>query len=231
MRIAILSWGSLIKTGKSRGLATDGEFVSGGPTLPIEFSRISQAGDRAGCLTIVIDEINGVHVPTRYAVSSHPHLDWALANLRFVERITLKYSVGYVNLVSGTERGWARENHPHAVDTIAAWGRRMNFDAVIWTSLLSNFEKALAIPFTVANAVNYVNTLPTPVREKAMEYIKDAPSEIITPVRSVLAGTIIIGQPAVEQPMVECVHEGEETLMRFLQRFRKPKPSASVSAR
>ncbi len=220
MKIAILSWGSLIKTGKARNLAITGDFRSGGPVLPIEFSRISQSGERAGCLTLVIDEKNGVHVPTQYAISAHQHLDWALANLRHVERITLKYSVGYVNLVSGTERGWARENHPNACDIITNWAERMNFDAVIWTSLLSNFEKVLATPFTVEAAANYVKNLPDPVKEKAMEYIKEAPPEIITPVRSIVSGTILLNPPA-EQP-VECVRDGEETLMRFLQRFRKP---------
>jgi len=229
MRIAILSWGSLIKTGKYRNLAMSGDFTTGGPTLPIEFSRISRAGDREGCLTLVIDEKNGVNVPTQYAVSAHSHLDWALANLRFVENIKLKYSVGYVNLVSGTERGWCVENHPHSVHLIKAWARRMNFDAVIWTSLLSNFEKVLSIPFTVASAVEYVNNLPAPVKEKAMEYIKNAPPEIITPVRSVLSGTIILNPPPVEQP-IECIHEGEETLMRFLQRFRRPRQATHTSA-
>ena len=66
MRIAILSWGSLIKTGVARGLQTASDFSEGGPILPIEFSRVSQAGERAGCLTLVIDEQNGVNVPTRY---------------------------------------------------------------------------------------------------------------------------------------------------------------------
>lgn len=212
MKIAILSWGSLIKTGKNRGLATIGDFVSGGPTLPIEFSRVSQSGAVAGCLTLVIDEKNGVPCPTQFAVSAMTHLDWALINLRGVERITLKYSVGYVNLVSGTERGWARENHPQACDAIKVWARRMNFDAVIWTSLLSNFEKVTEKPFTVENAVSYVNGLSPELKTKAMDYISNAPGEVITPVRSQLSGTIVINS----DPPVECVEN--ETLMRFLNR-------------
>ena len=221
MKIAILSWGSLIKTGKLRNLQIQGDFQSGGPMLPIEFSRISQTGNRSGCLTLVIDEKNGVHVPTQYAVSSLVHLDWALGNLRFVENISLKYSVGYVNLISGTERGWARENHPHAVDMIIAWGKRMEFDGVIWTGLLSNFEKVLSTPFTVDAAVNYVRNLPASVRENAMEYIKDAPAEIITPVRSILSGTIIITPPSHDDSIERATCRDDETLMRFLQRHRR----------
>ena len=220
MKIAILSWGSLIKTGRLRNLALAGDFQTGGPTLPIEFSRVSQSGERKGCLTLVIDEVNGVHVPTQYAVSAHQHLDWALANLRFVENITLKYSVGYVNLVSGTERGWAREKQPYSCDLIKAWARRKQFDAVIWTSLLPNFQKVLATPFTVDAAVNYVNNLPEPVKVKAMEYIKDAPIEIVTPVRSILSGTIVITQ---DEPPIESVDRGDDILMRFVERFRRPR--------
>jgi hypothetical protein len=58
-----------------------------------------------------------------------------------------------------------------------------------------------------------------------LEYIKDAPGEIITPVRSALSGTIVLNPPTVEQP-IECIREGEETLMRFLNRFRKPRQTA-----
>jgi len=222
MKIAILSWGSLIKTGITRGLNIRGEFLTGGPMLPIEFSRISQSGERTGCLTVVIDEKNGVHVPTQYAVSAHQHLDWALSNLRFVESITLKYSVGYVNLISGTERGWARENQPYSVDLIKSWAQRNHFDAVIWTGLLSNFEKVTQIPFTVQSAVNYIDGLSPQLKDKALDYIKNVPIEIITPVRSVLSGTISINPPVATLPEdVECVRDGETALMRYLQRNRR----------
>jgi hypothetical protein len=219
MKIAILSWGSLIKTGKSRNLAIADGFTPGGPMLPIEFSRVSQSGERKGCLTLVIDEENGVRVPTQYAISIHNHLDWALANLRFVENITLKYSVGYVNLVSGTERGWARENHPLSCDVIKQWARENRFDAVIWTALLPNFERVFDVPFTVDGAVNYINNLTEPVKSKAMEYIKNAPTEIITPVRSRISGTIVINNDD-NNNSPNHISSGEESLMRFLERFR-----------
>lgn len=221
MKIAVLSWGSLIKSGKDRGLAIIGDFVSGGPKLPIEFSRVSQSGNVAGCLTLVIDEKNGVPCPTQYAVSAMNHLDWALANLRGVERITLKYSVGYVNLVHGTERGWARENHPRSCDIITAWAREKNFDAVIWTSLLSNFEKTQEKPFTVDNAVSYVNGLSPQLKQKAMDYVMNAPGEVITPVRSRLSGTIIIASDLHQRPADE-EQRRHDTLMRFLNNNIRP---------
>jgi len=215
MRIAILSWGSLIRTGEARGLAINGEWNAAGPVLPIEFSRISQSGDRTGCLTLVIDEQNGVNTPTFYAVSSHNNLDWALSNLRFIENITLKYSVGYINLINHTERGWAREKTPISCDIITEWARRNSFDAVIWTSLLSNFEKALNIPFTVQSAVSYINSLSPQLKAKAMQYVNNSPATVVTPVRTALSNPL----PLSDSPIIECA--GEESLMRFVNRFRR----------
>ena len=215
MKIAILSWGSLIKSGVSRGLEiTSAGWSEGGPRLPIEFSRVSQSGNRAGCLTLVIDEQNGTFVPTQYAISSMIHLDWALLNLRFVESISLIYSVGYVNLIKNTERGWARQHHPLSCNIIKEWASENGIDAVIWTSLLSNFENVLCIPFTTENAVNYVRNLPESVKIKALEYINESPEEIITPVRSGLLNNSTVRE-------FELVGEnpGDRTLRRFLERF------------
>jgi len=50
MKIAILGWGSLIKEPCELPIA--GEWQKDGPLLWIEFSRISQRGARAGCLTL-----------------------------------------------------------------------------------------------------------------------------------------------------------------------------------
>ena len=214
MRIAILSWGSLIESGVARGLQTASDFSEGGPILPIEFSRISQTGERAGCLTLVIDEQNGVNVPTRYAVSYNINLDLALTNLRIVENISEKfhYTVGYVNLVRNTEREWARICSPV---TIKEWARRHDFDAVIWTSLRSNFQKILEIPFTIDNAVQYVRNLDEPVKSKAMEYINESPVEIITPVRSALSNNNTVSPATTPE---ESESDRELTLRRFLNR-------------
>lgn len=46
MRISILGWGSLIWDW--RHLPITGDWQRGGPVLPIEFSRISRSGERAG---------------------------------------------------------------------------------------------------------------------------------------------------------------------------------------
>ena len=188
MKIAILSWGSLIESGARRGLAMSGSWNTGGPVLPIEFSRISQSGDKAGCLTLVIDEQNGVNVPTQFAVSSNTNLDLALANLRIVESIKpeFKYTVGYVNVLNNTEREFSRSRHPVSCNTIKEWARNNQFDAVIWTSLLSNFEKVTEIPFSVEAAIQYISHLTDPVMTRAFDYIRNAPVGVVTPLRRAL---------------------------------------------
>jgi hypothetical protein len=156
--------------------------------LPIEFSRISQSGNKAGCLTLVIDEQNGVNVPTQFAVSSNTNLDLALANLRIVENIKpeFKYTVGYVNVLHNTEREFSRQRQPVSCNTIKEWARNNRFDAVIWTSLLPNFEKLTEIPFSVEAAIQYISHLTDPVMTRAFDYIRNAPSGVVTPLRRVL---------------------------------------------
>jgi len=188
MRIAVISWGSLIQTGVQRGLSISGGWHTGGPVLPIEFSRVSQSGEKAGCLTLVIDERNGVIVPTHYAVCANTNLDLALVNLRIVENIKpeYRYTVGYVNILHNTEREFSRRKHPIACNTIKAWAQSNRFDAVIWTSLLSNFEEKTGRSFSVETAVQYISHLPEPTQSRAFEYIHNAPAEVITPLRSVI---------------------------------------------
>jgi len=180
MRIAILAWGSLIWDRRDLPITGDGQ--RGGPVLPIEFSRISTRGERAGCLTLVIDEQHGANVPTRFALSTRTNLDDAIADLRTREG-TSSDRIGYVNLIRNTERAYARQQHPHACDTIKAWAQARRFDAVIWTALASNFEAVKRQPFTVEAAIQHLKALTEPAKSHALEYLQKAPPEVVTPVR------------------------------------------------
>lgn len=213
MNIAIISWGSLIRTGRDRGLVTNGNFIAGGPELPVEFSRISQSGDKTGCLTLVLDEQNGVNVPTKFAISTFTNLDIALSNLRIVERIKLTYSVGYVNLIRNTVRGWAMENHPNSCNKIKSWARENDFDAVIWTSLLSNFEEITHRQFNPSAATDYINSLSPELKTKAMNYINESPEDVVTPVKTSL------GRITESLGAADSLSPGEMSLLRIFRRF------------
>src|ERR1039458_8655913 len=146
MKIVVLAWGSLVWN--QRTLRIVGDWQPGGPVLPIEFSRIS--GD--GRLTLVIDPQNGVPVSTLFARSEFENLNDAIANLREREKTSVE-KIGCVNLISGTERDYSRQQHPAASDAIKSWAQGNGWDAVIWTALISNFEQERKQPFSVCAAV------------------------------------------------------------------------------
>jgi hypothetical protein len=181
MKIAVLAWGSLIWD--KRELAIVGDWQTNGPVLPIEFSRVS----RDGRLTLVIDPQNGVAVTTRFAHSKLTNLNEAIANLRSREGNPPIDRIGYVNLASNTEREWSRQKHPGACDKIKAWAQTSDWQAVVWTALLSNFKSNGRPPFSVCAAVHYVTNLGEPDKTKAIEYVRRAPPEVDTPVRRALA--------------------------------------------
>lgn len=176
MRIAILGWGSLIWD--NRNLRITGDWQTGGPELPIEFSRVSHDGR----LTLVIDPAHGHPVPTRYATSACTNLNGAIANLRERENTTAE-KIGYVNLIASTERDNSRLHHPAACDTIKVWAQANDWQAVIWTALISNFDSEGRPPFSVPAAVAYFNGLTGAVQARALEYLKHAPAEVDTPLR------------------------------------------------
>jgi hypothetical protein len=189
MRIAILGWGSLIWD--RRDLPISGDWRRGGPVLPVEFSRISKSGERAGCLTLVIDEQHGANVPTRFALSPRISLDAAIADLRTREG-TSSERIGYVNLVRNTERPFARQQHPHSCDAIKAWAQAQQWDGVVWTALPPNFEEVTHHPFSLEAAIQHLKGLGEPAKRRALDYVCRAPQEVVTPVRraAIQAGLI-----------------------------------------
>lgn len=183
MTIAILGWGSLIK--EPRGLPIQGEWQPDGPKLWIEFSRISQCGERAGCLTLVIDERCESEVTTLYVSSKRSDLSQAIADLQEREG-TSRDDIGFCEVAAGRFAPNAMSRHPKSCERIRGWATEKGFDAVIWTALARRFKDALGIPFSPAAALNYLNGLPAPSKEKALQYVHNAPAQTMTPFRRLL---------------------------------------------
>ena len=182
MRIAILAWGSLVRNRGS--LAVTADFEALGPRLPIEFCRVSSDGR----LTLVIDENVGAFCATYAAVSSFEDLSAAIENLQIRERMPGPKGVGYVNLRSGKQSSVAVERHPRTVAAIYAWTISNAYDATIWTALANNFhqsDKANEI-FSIESAIRYHNTLDAEALTSSLEYIRNAPPEVQTPVRQAI---------------------------------------------
>ena len=173
MRIAILGWGSLVWD--RRDLSIRGRFKTGGPRLPLEFSRKSSDGR----LTLIIDESHGIpSVPMRYAISRFQHLEDAICDLQHREGTGSK-NIGFMSTGGGEQRP---PNSKVAKKAIADWlkGNQKTIDAVIWTDLGPNEN----FSFSPEAAERYLKSLRGVCREKALEYLVRAPKEVKTPLRN-----------------------------------------------
>ncbi|MFQ5997149.1 MAG: hypothetical protein ACE5LA_06025 [Dehalococcoidales bacterium] len=183
MKIAVLGWGSLIWIPKRKSgvlnLADD-KWFSDGPGLPIEFARIS----RDKRLTLVLFPA-AKKVPVLWAIMALNNLDEAINNLREVEGIPAfsKDRIGYVNLRSREQRSSVVVD---IADEIRRWACMKKVEAVIWTDLPPKFEEETGIEFTEENVISYLNNLPDDSKKKAEEYIRRAPRQIRTGLRSAI---------------------------------------------
>ena len=178
MRIAILGWGSLVRDPGT--LSIVGEWQTGGPILPIEFSRVSDDGR----LTLVIDEDVGVDVPTRYVMSGLEDLDLAIADLQKREKAPTAKGVGFVCAGGGAQAKHAVARHPKSVERIRLWLADKAIDAVLWTAIGPRFKEKIGEPFSVEAAAKYLEGLREPARSLARDYFLNAPDDVKTPLRS-----------------------------------------------
>ena len=179
MKIAILGWGSLVWD--PRQLPHSGEWHTGGPVLPIEFSRVSKDGR----LTLVVDSQDGCALPVRFSTSNRDDLHDTIADLRDREG-TLRRCIGFVLADGSSNSRLEFDERADIVKVVSSWCQSRDFDAAVWTALLPQFQEQTGKPFNVANAVAYLRTLPKGSRENALDYIRKAPQEIDTPLRQAL---------------------------------------------
>ncbi len=176
MEIAIIGWGSLFQ---NPGILEAGPFHEGGPTLPIDFARVSQDGR----LTLVVDETLGTACPTYVARSDHNEIPSTVKNL--ADREGCK-STKHIHFFSHHDEQsmQAHKTTPLVVKTISEWLLGSQYDAAVWTGLPSNFtDRSLIGPFTVPNAIQYLASLSGDKQQRAFDYIRRAPEKISTPLR------------------------------------------------
>lgn len=187
-RIAILGWGSLIWDERSDFDDWHDKWEDDGPVLDLEFSRIS-GKTRKHALTLVIDRENGVPCRVQFAFSKRRNPEDAIADLRCREGTIMK-RIGYY---------FADNSQKCALvvpDTIVSWAKDKKIDVVVWTGLPSNFKEektklGLKEPdatFSVANAIDHLQSLPADGKAMAAEYVWRAPVYVDTPLRRALEG-------------------------------------------
>jgi hypothetical protein len=181
MNIIILGWGSLIWC--PSGLRIKTRWHGDGPSLPIEFARISQ-DDR---LTLVIRP-GSAEQPTYWAISEFADLKDARQNLKTRER-TQSSDIHHV-LRDGTRQGDAPAG---IAEAIVAWmSERADIDAVVWTGLPSNWREKRGRDFSVDDARDFLLALEAErdrakaAYDRAREYVTHAPAPVDTAVRQTM---------------------------------------------
>jgi cation transport regulator ChaC len=187
--IAVLGWGSLLWEG---GGAFDaswyGAWRRDGPSLRIEFSRVSAS--RSGALTLVIDAENGAIVPVAWRLSRRSAISNVIQDLCERERTTER-QIGRVSAV-----GEMHYRDDESFQAIRAWMFVHGLRGVVWTDLPSNFAEKIGRPFSIANAMAYLQSLEGESKKTALEYIERAPVFVRTPLRAALATSVTASRTA-----------------------------------
>jgi hypothetical protein len=186
VKIAILGWGSLLWDEHPEFDKWHfGKWEPKGPSLPIEFSRVS--GTRNGALTLVLDTEKGTVCQVAYALSKRNNPDDVICDLRCREGTTLE-NIGFY--FANESRKQAREEE--ILKIIQDWASVNKIDVVIWTDLESNFQKKSKcvnkdgkLSFVDA-ALCHLQALDPEGKAKAAEYVWRAPSFVETPLREKL---------------------------------------------
>lgn len=181
MKIAILGWGSLLWDKRPEFDEQHEDWQFDGPSLKIEFSRVSQT--RNGALTLVLDSKDGVSCQVAYAFSKRNNPDDAICDVRCREGTTLN-NVGFY--FADNSRKQAREEQ--VLKTIQDWASGRKLDVVIWTDLESNFQKESRCgkSFSIETALCHIQALDDKGKTMAAEYVRCSPTFVNTPLRDVL---------------------------------------------
>jgi len=169
MKIACLGWGSLIW--KSGALPVAGEWQTDGPSLPVEFCRVSDGGELATAICM-----NAPAVPVLWAWLDTDQLSLACQALRAREGIPEERCDGIGSLlIAGCHVG-----------ELSTWAAQRDIEAVIWTGLPPRSASLEGRVPTVDEAIAYLDSLSGETRSHAKDYMRRVPSQIDTPYRRVI---------------------------------------------
>lgn len=177
---AILAWGSLIWEPKVLDYNKQLGWLYDGPNLPLEFARISKDGR----LTLVITE-DGTPNKTFYTLSNiNLSFDEAIENLRIREGKCPKKDIGFYK---------AETDEFHSDDfkykeEIRNWSNEKKIKNIIWTDLPKKWSYQNEMDETVNvnpnKRIEYLKSLTGEKKEKAEEYIRNAPKQVKTNYRN-----------------------------------------------
>lgn len=169
MKIAILGWGSLIWQPKELNYNKEFDWKDNGPSLPIEFARISNNGR----LTLVITK-DGTELQTLYTLSNYKNIEEAVLDLAEREGSDRKSIGSYEK----EKKEFSDVNFPFK-DKIIEWINTTDFKAVIWT----NHEENWQTKTNYKDRIEYLKSLKGETSTLAEEYIRKTPEQIRTEYR------------------------------------------------
>ena len=178
MKIAILGWGSLLWDIENLAPFVTGDWrMSGGPALPMEFSRVSPK--RKMGLAVCLDPENGALCATHAIQSTRTDVELSVQDLAARERASIS-RIGWATTTDSFGR------LPAVNALVTQWCIEGDYDAALWTDLEPNFEQPPRDAFTVPRAIAYLKTLRGEQIEEAYRYIEEAPPTTMTPLRRAL---------------------------------------------
>jgi hypothetical protein len=171
MKIAILVWGSLYWD--PRNLQITGNWFYDGPSLPIEFARIS--GDNR--LTLILKP-GFDSVTVLYAISSHNTFEAARENLRNRENTPNIDNIGFIDFTNNTQQ--VRPTNSFIIEILRLWNEDKGFDAILWSDFSPRFTDIIGRQFSLENVTAFIDALPNNEKQIALSYIRNTPAQVDT---------------------------------------------------
>ncbi|MBC8371307.1 MAG: hypothetical protein H8E25_15000 [Planctomycetes bacterium] len=160
-----LGWGSLVWD--PRDLPIIGDWHQDGPSLRLEFSRVSMDGR----LTLVLDP-TGLLVPSLWCCLNVQDMQHAVEVLASREGIPLANAGSHIGRWSADLGGDDSE--------IAKWAEDKQVAGVVWTNLPPKFDNENGRVPSCDEALNYLSSLDSKSLIKAKEYVLNTPAQIQT---------------------------------------------------
>ncbi len=123
-------------------------------------------------------------MPTRFALSALGDAQATVRDLQVREGAPTAKGIGVIDRSGTCGNGHALNRHPQAAEQIRQWAQQNDFDTVFWTAIGPRFIERTGSPFSVAAAIRYLASLAAPTKAIALEYIRNAPADVLTPVRA-----------------------------------------------
>lgn len=179
MQIAIIGWGSLLWDLEVLEPHVHPTWKrAAGPSLPLEFSRVSPK--RLKALALIIDPAHGTECATSLVLSRKGTLEAAASDLAERERAPLE-RIGYAS-----QRGEWQSTIPGVEENVGEWLISSGYDGAVWTDLPANFHEETGERFSIGRAIDYLKTLQGTALLEAKRYIELAPEESMTSLRVAL---------------------------------------------